>query len=141
MIFIIPGGYEENYLRLSNKNPITLLRSKFPRPTIRQLLSSLPNSLSFLIVRDPFHRLLSAYRNKMEHFHTQYYRRLAKTIVKRYRGQTSSVGVGAPTFTEFVKYVTETHSRADEHWAPIYKFCTPCVVNFTIIAKACVTQF
>lgn len=75
----------------------------------------------------------------MEHFHTQYYRRLAKTIVKRYRGQASNVGISAPTFTEFVKYVTETHGRVDEHWAPIYKFCTPCVVNFTIIAKVCMT--
>lgn len=23
----------------------------------------------------------------------------------------------------------------DEHWSPIYTFCTPCSINFTLIAK------
>lgn len=23
----------------------------------------------------------------------------------------------------------------DEHWAPIYTFCTPCSINYTLIAK------
>lgn len=23
----------------------------------------------------------------------------------------------------------------DEHWTPVYKFCTPCSVNYTLIAK------
>lgn len=25
--------------------------------------------------------------------------------------------------------------RFDEHWSPIYQFCTPCSINFTLIAK------
>lgn len=23
----------------------------------------------------------------------------------------------------------------DEHWSPIYTFCTPCSINFTLVAK------
>lgn len=26
-------------------------------------------------------------------------------------------------------------TKFDEHWAPYYSFCTPCHVNFTVIAK------
>lgn len=25
--------------------------------------------------------------------------------------------------------------KFDEHWSPIYTFCTPCSINYTIIAK------
>lgn len=25
--------------------------------------------------------------------------------------------------------------RFDEHWSPVYSFCTPCSINFTLIAK------
>lgn len=25
--------------------------------------------------------------------------------------------------------------RFDEHWSPIYSFCTPCSINYTLIAK------
>lgn len=53
----------------------------------------------------------------------------------RYRGKPPKEEHIGPTFEEFVRYVTETHGRVDEHWAPIYDFCTPCSINFTVIAK------
>ncbi|XP_046663836.1 carbohydrate sulfotransferase 11-like [Homalodisca vitripennis] len=133
--FNLLGGFAENFLRVSQKNPITLLRSRFPRPSVSQLLNALPASLSFLIARDPLHRLLSAYRNKVEHVHSHYYKRLARAIIVRYRGKPPKDEHMGPTFEEFVRYVTESRVRADEHWAPIYQFCTPCSVNFSIIAK------
>lgn len=43
-----------------------------------------------------------------------------------------------PTFKEFLQFLVHHHKtggRFDEHWAPIYTFCTPCSINFTIIAK------
>ena len=44
-------------------------------------------SVSFMIVRHPFERLASAYKDKMEHaIPFNYYDRLGTTIVKRYRG-------------------------------------------------------
>ncbi|XP_039293473.1 carbohydrate sulfotransferase 10 isoform X2 [Nilaparvata lugens] len=132
--FNLLGGYPDAYLRMVKKNPITLLRARFPRPTVHQLETSLPSSLSFLIVRDPFHRLLSAYRDKLETVHSPYYRQLAKVIVARYRAKSSRYK-GGPTFAEFASYVADSRKRPDEHWAPFYKFCTPCAVNFTVIAK------
>lgn len=106
---------------------------------MHQLTTSLPTSLSFLIVRDPFHRLLSAYRNKLERVNSPYYQQLAKFIVHRYRDKDSKIR-GGPTFKEFIHYVMDTSKRPDEHWAPFYKFCTPCAVNFTVIAKVCTPQ-
>lgn len=43
-----------------------------------------------------------------------------------------------PTFREFVLYLIDNSKNKtdfDEHWAPIYTFCTPCSINYTIIAK------
>lgn len=43
-----------------------------------------------------------------------------------------------PTFKEFLQFVIQHYKsggRFDEHWSPIYQFCTPCSINFTLIAK------
>lgn len=42
-----------------------------------------------------------------------------------------------PTFPEFVQYLFESVKRGktfDMHWVPIVEFCTPCQVDFQIIA-------
>lgn len=43
------------------------------------------NSISFLTVREPFERLLSAYRNKLEGCRNKYYKILGKQIVQKFR--------------------------------------------------------
>ena len=41
-----------------------------------------------------------------------------------------------PTFPEFVDYVLNTDvEEYNEHWVPYYLLCTPCHLNYTIIAK------
>lgn len=44
-----------------------------------------------------------------------------------------------PTFREFVMYLihTDLASYGDDHWMPYYLFCTPCVVDYNIVAKVC----
>ncbi|PSN31927.1 hypothetical protein C0J52_21772 [Blattella germanica] len=145
--FNLLGGYKEQYLRRSKKPPLVLARSHFPRPSKRQLQEALPESLSFLIVREPFERLLSAYRNKIEGLPHRFYRKMGREIVAKYRKHNllleepkPSPTPSGPTFSEFVDYITdEAYSsktqKFDEHWAPFYSFCTPCHVNFTVIAK------
>ena len=42
----------------------------------------------------------------------------------------------APTFPEFVDYVLDTDVESyNEHWVPYYLLCTPCHLNYTVIAK------
>ncbi|XP_046393315.1 carbohydrate sulfotransferase 11-like isoform X2 [Ischnura elegans] len=156
--FNLLGGYKEHYLRRSRKTPLSLARSRFPRPSVEQLRAALPHSLSFLIVRDPFERLLSAYRNKIEGFRHKFYRKMAKDIISRFRlrnpQMTPAMQRGpafekSPTFSEFVSWVIASAKEGaggsqggsqgiagfDEHWAPYFRFCTPCAVNFTVVAK------
>lgn len=42
-----------------------------------------------------------------------------------------------PTWREFVDYLIDTDlaSYGDDHWMPYYLFCTPCSLNYTIVAK------
>uniref|UniRef100_A0A1B0CW14 Carbohydrate sulfotransferase n=1 Tax=Lutzomyia longipalpis TaxID=7200 RepID=A0A1B0CW14_LUTLO len=134
--FNILGGYNLAYLQRTKTSPLELARQRFPRPTLPELADALANSISFLIVREPFERLLSAYRNKIEGFRNKYYKLLAEQIVKKYR-KTPKMKA-RPTFKEFLTYLIHHYksgNRFDEHWSPIYSFCTPCSINYTLIAK------
>lgn len=62
-----------------------LARKRFPRPSIEDLNEALDNSITFLVVREPLERLLSAYRNKMEDGKNTYYKLLGDQIVKKFR--------------------------------------------------------
>lgn len=136
----ISAGYDIKYLQRTNTSPLELARKRFPRPKTEELYESLPSALSFLFVRDPFERIISAYRDKLECGRNKYYRPLGRKIVQLMRKSPhiSHNCAKAPTFEEFLRYVIAEHekgNRLDEHWAPVYSFCTPCSINFTIIGK------
>ncbi|XP_034100413.1 carbohydrate sulfotransferase 11 [Drosophila albomicans] len=138
--FNILAGYDLKYLQRTEVQPLELARQRFPRPELAELLELLPSALSFLFVRDPFERILSAYRNKLEGNRNSFYKALGTKIVHRFRRR--SMGGPwprcGPTFEEFVRFLIKEHKagrRFDEHWAPVYSFCTPCSVNFSIIGK------
>lgn len=127
------GGYNEGFLRKSKKSPMTLLRAKFPTPTLSQLQSALRSSLSFIIVRDPLERLLSTYLSLIEPKNERYYSKLKKRIKNMPFAESGTKT--PPTFTEFIKYVLD--NKEDEFWGTTNQFCTPCMINFTVIVKVC----
>ncbi|KAM8715413.1 hypothetical protein ACLKA7_002462 [Drosophila subpalustris] len=138
--FNILAGYDLKYLQRTEVQPLELARQRFPRPELSELLELLPSALSFLFVRDPFERILSAYRNKLEGSRNSFYKALGTKIVHRFRRRSTGGPWPrcGPTFEEFVRFLIEEHKegrRFDEHWAPVYSFCTPCSVNFSIIGK------
>ncbi|XP_026477900.1 carbohydrate sulfotransferase 11-like, partial [Ctenocephalides felis] len=139
--FNLLAGYSKQYLRRSNTVPLTLARRRYPRPSLQQLQQALDDSISFLVVRHPLERLLSAYRDKMQFAlpHTLHQKLGARIIVK-YRKPKKNVNPGPrwPTFSEFTNYlVDERKARRplDMHWTPITEFCTPCQLRFDVIAK------
>lgn len=126
---------------------MTLARKKFPRPSEEELKEAIntPGVISVLVVREPFVRLLSAFRDKLESIVPPYYRKLARAIIMDHRRKAKKIfgpirNLG-PTFYEFVAYLIKNHKTSrkrftfDEHWAPYYQFCSPCAVNFSVIAK------
>ncbi|XP_037811560.1 carbohydrate sulfotransferase 11 [Lucilia sericata] len=139
--FNILGGYDIKYLQRTEFQPLELARKRFPRPYMQDLADALSSSLSFLFVRDPFERIVSGYRNKLEGGKNTYYKTLARRIISKFRKHPIAGGgrsKSGPTFNEFVQYLIDQHEQGkqfDEHWSPIYSFCTPCSINFTIIGK------
>ena len=107
------------------------------------------NLVSFMVVRHPFERLVSAYRDKLEKLALPFYEAYGKEIVKKYREKAISVfgadfydesnnygtllkvanggrpNASLPTFWEFVQCVQE-NLCLNEHWMPIYKYCSVC---------------
>lgn len=119
-------------------------------------------SLKFMIVRHPFERIVSAYRDKLENLNIgkehgieHFYQKYGRKIVAKYRQEGHGPppadrysqdkdnpalpppkGI-EPTFEEFVRYLINTDLvyYADDHWMPYYLHCTPCLVDYDVIAK------
>ena len=119
--------------------------------TFDELRMRLDTYTSFLFVRNPFIRALSAYRHKFLTHDGPLVIRLYESKMKEYGRQTHQVNNGKPetneassqeehtrvTFPEFVKFLSDHTERMyfDEHWAPFSDICAPCQMNYTIIGK------
>ncbi|KAM3864147.1 carbohydrate sulfotransferase 12-like [Diretmus argenteus] len=99
----------------------------------------------FLFVRDPFVRLISAYRNKFEMRNEDFYRRFAQVMLRRYANQPTppasvdeAFAVGLhPSFSQFVQYLldpqTEKEMPFNEHWRQVYRLCHPCQIQYDFV--------
>ncbi|KAG5678472.1 hypothetical protein PVAND_008142 [Polypedilum vanderplanki] len=139
--FNLMAGYSPKFLKKSQMVPLSLARKKYPRPTLKELNEALNTSTSFIIVRHPFERLLSAYRDKLQYAlpHT-FHQKLGNMIVRKFRkaSKAKKVGTRWPTFSEFVEFLLfeAAHgSELDMHWIPMSAFCTCCQVRFDLILK------
>ncbi|XP_049886586.1 carbohydrate sulfotransferase 11 [Pectinophora gossypiella] len=106
----------------------------------------LENYHKMIIVRNPFERLLSAFRNKLEGEmqSAKYFQdRVGRRIIKAFRENPSneSLELGHDvTFKEFVLFLTnKSEELADvvnnEHWQPITNLCHPCLIKYTLVGK------
>ena len=126
----------------------------------RNFTEHLPHPSNFtglIIVRHPFDRLVSAFRDKLERnnlVETFYYEQFGKSFVKKYRkmaiealgeqyfNKENHFGTpilvkdnrrpnsNLPSFWEFAQSVIDGF-KIDEHWAPINKYCSICTYPAT----------
>lgn len=121
---------------LAHSNTSTIRLSQLPKAEVKQILK---DYTLFLIVRHPFERILSAYRNKFtdslpssKYFQSRY----GRQIIKKYRptATASDLDSGANvSFPEFVSFLLNEGVNTNEHWTPIYDLCLPCILNYSFI--------
>ena len=146
-------------------NLIKPFTSRLPSTAFNQYVSGHKDTIkSFLIVRHPFHRLVSAFRDKIERQHGPrldkdwYYKTYGRKIVAKYRPAatkrfgaayfSADNGYGAPAevhgqrserlpiFWEFVQFVrAQRVAGMDEHWRPAFSFCSACTVAYDNVVR------
>ncbi|KAM7397207.1 hypothetical protein PAMP_020199 [Pampus punctatissimus] len=93
-----------------------------------------------LFVREPFERLVSAFRDKFESPNSYYHPVFGRPIISRYRANATHTalrtGAGV-TFREFVQYLLDVHRPVgmDIHWEPVSQLCNPCLLRYNFIGK------
>lgn len=93
-----------------------------------------------LFVREPFERLVSAFRDKFESPNLYYHPVFGRAIISRYRanatGAALRTGAGV-TFREFVQYLLDLRRPVgmDIHWEPVSQLCSPCLLRYHFIGK------
>uniref|UniRef100_A0A8D0G377 Carbohydrate sulfotransferase n=1 Tax=Sphenodon punctatus TaxID=8508 RepID=A0A8D0G377_SPHPU len=101
----------------------------------------------FLFVRDPFVRLISAFRSKFELENEEFYRRFAIPMLKLYSNHTNvptsvseafEAGLRV-SFPDFIHYLldprTEKMAPFNEHWRQVYRLCHPCQIDYDFVGK------
>lgn len=109
----------------------------------RTYLSSLlkSNSFTFLVVRNPFSRLLSAFVDKLVPPNPYYWKAFGSKAILAYRKNATSRSKlygHDVTFSEFVKHVVaseKTKKNLDVHYISTFSSCKPCETNYNYIGK------
>ena len=138
-IFLVLAGLYPNIKKVNISNCHTeILRLRgFKKNQIKNMLN---DYYKFMLVRDPFERLVSAYRNKwLGKENVQLHATLGKAIVRRYRFNDSEdidPRGDDVRFTEYIRYIIDTPSEnLNEHWMPYNDLCRPCEVNYDFIGS------
>lgn len=93
-----------------------------------------------LFIREPFERLVSAFRDKFESPNSYYHPVFGRPIISRYRTNATRTalrtGAGV-TFREFVQYLLDVRRPVgmDIHWEPVSQLCSPCALRYNFIGK------
>ncbi|XP_014128031.1 carbohydrate sulfotransferase 11 isoform X5 [Zonotrichia albicollis] len=111
--------------------------------SIPEINHRLKNYMKFLFVREPFERLVSAYRNKFtQKYNTSFHKRYGTKIVRRQRKNATQEALQKGDdvkFEEFVAYLIDPHTQREEpfneHWQTVYSLCHPCHIHYDLIGK------
>uniref|UniRef100_A0A3P8UVU8 Carbohydrate sulfotransferase n=1 Tax=Cynoglossus semilaevis TaxID=244447 RepID=A0A3P8UVU8_CYNSE len=111
--------------------------------SIAEINHRLKNYLKFLFVREPFERLISAYRNKFTlKYNSSFHKRFGTRIVRRYRKNATDDALlngDDVKFKEFAEYLvdpaTQREGQLNEHWETVHQLCHPCHIHYDLVGK------
>jgi hypothetical protein len=91
----------------------------------------------FLFVRDPFERIVSAYRDKFESGTNEVFNQMhGRRIIQQYRRKPSKEALEKGNdvkFGEFVRFVVDGNS--EPHWSTFQEQCCPCHIAYDAVGK------
>ncbi|MBN3281875.1 CHSTA sulfotransferase, partial [Polyodon spathula] len=128
----------DNVVHDHEKNGLPRL-STLTEPEIAKRLDTY---FKFLIVRDPFERLISAFKDKFLYnprFEPWYKHDIAPAIIRKYKkNRLETKGL---QFEDFVRYLGDpNHMRLDRqfgdhiiHWVTYVELCAPCEIKYSVI--------
>ncbi|XP_051748044.1 carbohydrate sulfotransferase 12-like [Ctenopharyngodon idella] len=140
----VPPALSHNTSLHLTFNNFRSLFGNFSSPLMHQKLK---NYTKFLFVRDPFVRLISAFRDKFARPNKDFYRHFGSTMLQRYANisntpdsaqEAFTAGIRL-SFTHFIQYLldpqTEKKNPFNEHWQQIYRLCHPCQIDYDFVGK------
>lgn len=129
----------ENVVHDHDKNGLPRL-SSYSMADVQERLNSY---FKFLIVRDPFERLISAFKDKFVHnprFEPWYKHNIAPVIIRKYRKDRTETR-GGLQFQDFVRYLGDSNHKFLDlqfgdhiiHWVTYVELCAPCEISYNVI--------
>lgn len=105
------------------------------------VLHILNNYYKFMFVRDPYSRLLSAFKDKFSKkssdIYVKYERIIKRTVRLKLVGdantRTSQKDINFEAFILYLIDISQKGGRLNEHWRQYYKLCFPCQINYDFI--------
>ncbi|XP_063871110.1 carbohydrate sulfotransferase 11-like isoform X1 [Scylla paramamosain] len=95
----------------------------------------------FMVVRHPFERVLSAYRDKLEYWarHNHLFHLMVGKELNKYRNNPNKKEGDNITFTKYIRFISQpgrgTPEQRNEHWLPMHEICHPCAIQYDFIGK------
>lgn len=144
-IFQVFYGNVKHPLEIKGKEKVHVLDYKsFAELPLDEITWRQSSYYSFLFVRHPFERVLSAFRNKLQDpYNTQYQLRYGARILRMFRTNLTEAEYKSGknvTFSEFVEYIIRTHEKhgypgLNEHWTSMNELCHPCIMKYDHIGE------
>ncbi|XP_069554458.1 carbohydrate sulfotransferase 10 isoform X1 [Brachyistius frenatus] len=133
----------ENLVHDHDKNGLPRLSSLAPQ----EITHRLNTYFKFFIVRDPFERLISAFKDKFvknPRFEPWYKHDIAPAIIRKYRKvhRDDDLAASGLHFEDFVRYLgdAEGRRRTDRqfgehiiHWVTYAELCAPCEIHYSVV--------
>ncbi|XP_066990652.1 carbohydrate sulfotransferase 11-like isoform X2 [Macrobrachium rosenbergii] len=111
-------GYKMQLVKKTGESPLELKLKTYTK---------------LIAVRHPFHRLASAYRDKIVPEGDAYFQKKVLPFVAK---QRPGAQLGDIQWPEFVDYLTlGKGKKSDSHWNSYMFLCHPCALEYDVIAK------